>query len=223
MGRIERTRRRGRRARYARLRAGAPHANPSRIGLGCLQRRWPSSIRVSLYALTATERIVSSREDFRKPLVFKRFAGRSRSCAMVFTPRCYWPRRTDDSYQDIVAAGANGLGPSVHPQPTTTLSCSVLTAKFFPPTSLGLDRARPTGAFKSSVTRMHGKAARPGKTIGFLSRENYYFPRPQSLSILPNSTSPFTLRASLKAFGQSSHLSPTELRLDRFRSAIGQD
>ena len=122
---------------------------------------------------------------------------------MVFTPRCYWPRRTDDSYQDIVAAGANGLGPSALPQPTTTLSCSVLTAKFFPPTSLGLDRARPTGAFKSSVTRMHGKAARPGKTIGFLSRENYYFPRPQSLSILPNSTSPFTLRASLKAFGQS--------------------
>eukprot|EP01045_Picozoa_sp_COSAG04_P031486 COSAG04_NODE_5840_length_1477_cov_19.474601_2_plen_161_part_01 len=161
---------------------------------------------------------------------------------MVFTPRCYWPRRTDDSYQDIVAAGANGLGPSALPQPTTTLSCSVLTAKFFvacgsvdgsgraaqlrvvvgpahlqdlrprrarfglgssvrgrvrsrappvparlssrhsrrhqsavrhqtlscsvltakffPPTSLGLDRARPTGAFKSSVTRMHGKAAR---------------------------------------------------------------
>ena len=72
-------------------------------------------------------------------------------------------------------------------------------------------------------TRMHGKAARPGKTIGFLSRENYYFPRPQSLSILPNSISSFTLRASLKAFGQSSHLSPTELRLDRFRSAIGQD
>ena len=137
------------------------------------------------------------------PLVSKRLAGRSRSCAMVFTPRCYWPRRTDDSYQDIVAAGANGLGPSALPQPTTTLSCSVLTAKFFPPTSLGLDRARPTGAFKSSVTRMHGKAARPGKTIGFLSRENYYFPRPQSLSILPNSTSPFTLRASLKAFGQS--------------------
>ena len=157
------------------------------------------------------------------PLVSKRLAGRSRSCAMVFTPRCYWPRRTDDSYQDIVAAGANGLGPSALPQPTTTLSCSVLTAKFFVacgsvdgsgraaqlrvvvgPTSLGLDRARPTGAFKSSVTRMHGKAARPGKTIGFLSRENYYFPRPQSLSILPNSTSPFTLRASLKAFGQSS-------------------
>ena len=137
------------------------------------------------------------------PLASKRLAGRSRSCAMVFTPRCYWPRRTDDSYQDIVAAGANGLGPSALPQPTTTLSCSVLTAKFFPPTSLGLDRARPTGAFKSSVTRMHGKAARPGKTIGFLSRENYYFPRPQSLSILPNSTSPFTLRASLKAFGQS--------------------
>ena len=25
-------------------------------------------------------------------------------------------------------------------------------------------------------TRMHGKAARPGKTIGFLSRENHYFP-----------------------------------------------
>ena len=49
-----------------------------------------------------------------------------------------------------------------------------LLAKFFPPTSLGLDRARPTGAFKSSVTRMHGKAARPGKTIGFLSRENYH-------------------------------------------------
>ena len=163
------------------------------------------------------------REVFRMPLASKRLAGRSRSCAMVFTPRCYWPRRTDDSYQDIVAAGANGLGPSALPQPTTTLSCSVLTAKFFPPTSLGLDRARPTGAFKSSVTRMHGKAARPGKTIGFLSRENYYFPRPQSLSILPNSTSPFTLRASLKAFGQSSHLSPTELRLDRFRSAIGQD
>ena len=191
------------------------------------------------------------------PLVSKRLAGRSRSCAMVFTPRCYWPRRTDDSYQDIVAAGANGLGPSALPQPTTTLSCSVLTAKFFvacgsvdgsgraaqlrvvvgpahrqdlrprrarfglgssvrgrvrpraPPVparlsgSPGLDRARPTGAFKSSVTRMHGKAARPGKTIGFLSRENYYFPRPQSLSILPNSTSPFTLRASLKAFGQS--------------------
>ena len=124
---------------------------------------------------------------------------------MVFTPRCYWPRRTDDSYQDIVAAGANGLGPSALPQPTTTLSCSVLTAKFFPPTSLGLDRARPTGAFKSSVTRMHGKAARPGKTIGFLSRENYYFPRPQSLSILPNSISSFTLRASLKAFGQSEY------------------
>ena len=161
---------------------------------------------------------------YRKNCLFpERLAGRSRSCAMVFTPRCYWPRRTDDSYQDIVAAGANGLGPSALPQPTTTLSCSVLTAKFFPPTSLGLDRARPTGAFKSSVTRMHGKAARPGKTIGFLSRENYYFPRPQSLSILPNSTSPFTLRASLKAFGQSSHLSPTELRLDRFRSAIGQD
>ena len=138
------------------------------------------------------------------PLASKRLAGRSRSCAMVFTPRCYWPRRTDDSYQDIVAAGANGLGPSALPQPTTTLSCSVLTAKFFPPTSLGLDRARPTGAFKSSVTRMHGKAARPGKTIGFLSRENYYFPRPQSLSILPNSISSFTLRASLKAFGQSS-------------------
>ena len=137
------------------------------------------------------------------PLASKRLAGRSRSCAMGFTPRCYWPRRTDDSYQNTVAAGANGLGSSVHPQPTTTLSCSVLTAKFFPPTSLGLDRARPTGAFKSSVTRMHGKAARPGKTIGFLSRENYYFPRPQSLSILPNSTSPFTLRASLKAFGQS--------------------
>ena len=54
---------------------------------------------------------------------------------MVFTLRCYWPRRTDDSYQDIVAAGANGLGPSALPQPTTTLSCSVLTAKFFPPTS----------------------------------------------------------------------------------------
>ena len=143
------------------------------------------------------------REVFRMPLASKRLAERSRSCAMVFTPRCYWPRRTDDSYQDIVAAGANGLGPSALPQPTTTLSCSVLTAKFFPPTSLGLDRARPTGAFKSSVTRMHGKAARPGKTIGFLSRENYYFPRPQSLSILPNSTSPFTLRASLKAFGQS--------------------
>ena len=137
------------------------------------------------------------------PLASKRLAGRSRSCAMVFTPRCYWPRRTDDSYQDIVAAGANGLGPSALPQPTTTLSCSVLTAKFFPPTSLGLDRARPTGAFKSSVTRMHGKAARPGKTIGFLSRENYYFPRPQSLSIWRNSISPFTLRASLKAFGQS--------------------
>ena len=222
MGRIERTRRRGRRARYARVRAGAPHANPSRIGQRCLQRRWPSSIRVSLYALTATERIVSLREEKSfECLLFPR--GRSRSCAMVFTPRCYWPRRTDDSYQDIVAAGANGLGPSALPQPTTTLSCSVLTAKFFPPTSLGLDRARPTGAFKSSVTRMHGKAARPGKTIGFLSRENYYFPRPQSLSILPNSTSPFTLRASLKAFGQSSHLSPTELRLDRFRSAIGQD
>ena len=52
-------------------------------------------------------------------------------------------------------------------------------------------------------TRMHGKATRPGKTIGFLSRENHYFPRPQSLSILPNSISSFTLRASLKAFGQS--------------------
>ena len=43
------------------------------------------------------------------------------------------------------------------------------------------------------------------------ARENYWlsqqrkllFPRPQSLSILPNSNSPFTLRASLKAFGQS--------------------
>ena len=41
---------------------------------------------------------------------------------MVRMPRCYWPRRTDDSYQNIVGAGANGLGPSALPQPTTTLS-----------------------------------------------------------------------------------------------------
>ena len=98
-------------------------------------------IRVSLYAPTASERIVSSREEkisesllFSRGsprIVFKRLAEGSRSGAMVFTPRCYWPRRTDDSYQDIVAAGANGLGPSALPQPTTTLSCSVLTAKFF--------------------------------------------------------------------------------------------
>ena len=177
MGRIERTRRRGRRARYARVRAGAPHANPSQIGQRCLQRRWPSSIRVSLYALTATERIVSSREEkLFESSCFQEARRKVAQQRLVFTPRCYWPRRTDDSYQDIVAAGANGLGPSALPQPTTTLSCSVLTAKFFPPTSLGLDRARPTGAFKSSVTRMHGKAARPGETIGFLSRENYYFP-----------------------------------------------
>ena len=44
----------------------------------------------------------------------KTLAEGSRSGAMVFTPRCYWPRRTDDSYQNTVVAGTNGLEPGGH-------------------------------------------------------------------------------------------------------------
>ena len=65
---------------------------------------------------------------------------------------------------------------------------------------------RPTGMCFAHVLSTYSNAR--GSCA---ARENYWlsqqrkllFPGPQSLSILPNSISSFTLRASLKAFGQS--------------------
>ena len=68
--------------------------------------------------------------------------------------------------------------------------------------------SRPTGMCFAHVLSTYSNARE-----SCAARENYWlsqqrkllFPRPQSLSILPNSNPPFTLtsRASLKAFGQS--------------------
>ena len=120
------------------------------------------------------------------------------TCSSKISPRASRRLRRRPATADSRGASSGGGRARALPSP--------LIAKFFPTRLPGPSVVGPQACASRTYcqrTRMHGKAARPGKTIGFLSRENYYFPRPQSLSILPNSTSPFTLRASLKAFGQS--------------------
>ena len=194
MGRIERTRRRGRRARYARSHAVASH-NPSlRQGPKVSLRSAPGG--PATYQ-TASNGSLSSQAHYEKLRSFQ-LRARLRDAAegprsTMAAPRGYWLTAKGHCTSRQLVATRKGPAPMgilrTHNKPQLLRP----HRQVFPTRLPGPSVVGPQACASCTYcrrTRMHGKAARPGKTIGFLSRENYYFPWPQSLSILPNSISP---------------------------------